>query len=249
MQLFRQLVPHLFTLANLFAGFYGLVMVARGEFLAGFGFIVLAALFDMLDGILSRWIGVASEFGVELDSLADLVSFGVAPAYLLYAVHFHQLGEPGILLSAIPALAGALRLARFNVQLTSLADKSSYTGLPIPAAALTLGSYAVFYHPLPLASPWESLAPIGLTVLLAGMMLSRVQYPNVPRYTRRYIRQHPVETIVFSLGVLVVVVTMGKALFPLLLVYVVGAIPRHLLRHRAERARRRIEELDTEGLL
>jgi CDP-diacylglycerol--serine O-phosphatidyltransferase len=176
-------------------------MVARGEFLAGFGFIVLAALFDMLDGILSRWIGVASEFGVELDSLADLVSFGVAPAYLLYA---------GALPPARRAGHSPFRqFRRWRGRCAWRASTCSSPALPIspPTPAYPSPLPRSRSAPTPcstirslLLSPWESLAPIGLTVLLAGMMLSRVQYPNVPRYTRRYIRQHPVETIVFSLG-------------------------------------------------
>lgn len=243
MRLFRQVVPHLFTLANLFSGFHAIILIAQREFAAGFAFIVLAALFDMLDGILSRAIGVASEFGVELDSLSDVVSFGVAPSYLVYMVHLHQLGGIGMVVSAILALAGALRLARFNVQLTSLADKPAFVGLPIPAAALTVGSYAVFFHPPGLPAPWDTVILAGLVLLLAGLMLSRIRFPNTPRYSRRFLRQHPVETLVFTLGVVVVVVTRGYALFPLMMVYVVGSIVRDRIQWWR---RRRWEELDAE---
>ncbi len=244
MRLLRQLVPHLFTLANLFAGFHALVLIAQGRFGAGFAFIVLAALFDMLDGILSRTIGVASEFGVELDSLSDVVSFGVAPAYFAYAAHFHQFGGIGMLVAALPALAGAVRLARFNVQLTTLADKPEFVGLPIPAAALTLGSYLTFFHPTAVPAPWDTIALTGLIAVLGGLMVSRVRFPNVPRYTRRYMRQHPVETVVFTLGVLAVVMTRGYALFPLLLVYILGSV----VRSEVQRwRRRRLEEWDAES--
>ncbi len=245
MRLFRQLVPHLFTLANLFAGFHAIVLIAQQQLVEGFAFIVLAALFDMLDGILSRAIGVASEFGVELDSLSDVVSFGVAPAYLLWVAHFHSLGGVGMLLAAVPALAGALRLARFNVQLTSLADKLSFVGLPIPAAALTLGSYVVFFHPRGIAAPWDTVVLTGLVLSVAGLMLSRVAFLNVPRYTRRFIRQHPVQTLVFTLGVLAAVLTGGWALFPLLMVYIVGSLGWEGLRRWR---RRRVEEEDAESL-
>ncbi len=246
MRLLRHVVPHLFTLANLFAGFHAIVLIAQHQLASGFAFIVLAALFDMLDGVLSRAIGVASDFGVELDSLSDIVSFGVAPAYLVYVAHFHQLGGIGMLMAAVPALAGALRLARFNVQLTSLADKPAFVGLPIPAAALTLGSYVVFYELRGvLPAPWDTVALTALVVGLATLMLSRVSFPNVPRYSRRYIRQHPVETLVFTLGVALVVITRGDALFPLLLVYIVGS----LLRDRLRRWRQRhLAEWDAESL-
>ncbi|MEN3026697.1 MAG: CDP-diacylglycerol--serine O-phosphatidyltransferase [Chlorobiota bacterium] len=246
MKLLRQVVPHLFTLANLFAGFHAIVLIAQQQLMAGFAFIVLASLFDMLDGVLSRAVGVASEFGVELDSLSDVVSFGVAPAYLVYVAHFYQLGGVGMLLAAVPALAGALRLARFNVQLTTLADKPNFVGLPIPAAALTLGSYVVFFHQRSsFPPPWDSLLLGGLTLLLAALMLSRVKFPNVPRYSRRYIRQHPVRTVVFTVGVVAVLVTQGYALFPLLLLYVAGSV----VMDSIERLRRQhAEEWDAEGM-
>ncbi|MCS7169021.1 MAG: CDP-diacylglycerol--serine O-phosphatidyltransferase [Candidatus Kapabacteria bacterium] len=244
MKFSRQLVPHLFTLANLFAGFHAIVLIAQGQFATGFVFIVLAALFDMLDGVLSRAIGVASDFGVELDSLSDIVSFGVAPAYLAYMVHLHQLGGAGMLLAAVPALAGALRLARFNLQLSSLADKPAFVGLPIPASALTLGSYLVFVHPQHWASPWDTVALSGLVLLLAALMLSRISFPNVPRCNYRYVRQHPLETLVFILGVLLVLVTRGQAFFPLMMIYVVGSV----LRDGLKRWRyRRVEEWDAES--
>lgn len=245
MRLFRQLVPHLFTLANLFSGFHAIILVAQGRFLEGFAFIVLASLFDMLDGILSRAIGVASDFGVELDSLSDVVSFGVAPAYLVYAAHLHQLGGVGMLLSAVPALAGAIRLARFNVQLSSLADKPEFIGLPVPAAALTLGAYTVFFHPRLFSAPWDTVALVVLVLGLAVLMVSRVRFPNTPRYSRRYIRQHPVQTVVFTLGVVVVVVTRGDALFPLLLLYILGSVVRDGIRRWR---RRRTEEWDAENI-
>lgn len=244
MRLFRQLVPHLFTLANLFAGFYAIVLIAQQRLLEGFAFIVLAALFDMLDGILSRAIGAASEFGVELDSLSDVVSFGVAPAYLLWVAHFHALGGVGMLVAALPALAGALRLARFNVQLSSLADKPSFVGLPIPAAALTLGSYVVFFHTRGIVPPWNTIVLTGLVLSVAALMLSRVAFPNTPRYTRRFIRQHPVETVVFTLGVLVAILTGGQALFPLLMLYIMGSLGREGLQWWR---RRRVEEEDAES--
>ncbi len=245
MRIFRYGVPHLFTLANLFSGFHAIVLIAQHRLLEGFGFIVLAALFDMLDGVLSRAIGVASEFGVELDSLSDIVSFGVAPAYLLWEAHFRGLGGVGMLLAALPALAGALRLARFNVQLSTLADKTAFIGLPIPAAALTLSSYVVFFHTRGVPAPWDTAVLVGLVLMVAGLMISRVPFPNVPRYSRRFMRQHPVETVVFTIGVLVVLVTQGRALFPLLMVYIVGSLLREGL---SRRKRRRAEEEDVESV-
>jgi len=119
----KSLVPNLLTLVNLFSGFAAIVYFAGGDFKRGALFILIAAIFDMLDGLVARLINAASEFGAELDSLCDVVSFGVAPSFMLYKMFFYQFSEFGILIAALPVLAGATRLARFNIQLRNLEDK------------------------------------------------------------------------------------------------------------------------------
>ena len=119
----RSIAPNLLTLANLFSGFTAIIYTTQGDFYSAALFIFLGAIFDMLDGIAARIMQTSSEFGVELDSLCDAITFGMAPSFLLYFSYFNTYGETGILFSSLPAIAGVVRLARFNSQLTSLEDK------------------------------------------------------------------------------------------------------------------------------
>ena len=123
MRFTRSIVPNLFTLMNVFMGFSAIIYIADGQLYKAGLFILLAGLFDALDGIIARLLKATSELGAELDSLCDAVSFGVAPAFMLYQAYFYQFNEYGILLASLPALAGVTRLARFNVMLTSFEDK------------------------------------------------------------------------------------------------------------------------------
>ena len=117
MKITRAVVPSLFTVLNMFCGFLSLIQAARGDILQASWLIVLAAGFDALDGVMARITKSSSEFGVEIDSLSDVISFGVAPAFLAYTISLHEMGPLGILLSSMLMVFGGLRLARFNVQL------------------------------------------------------------------------------------------------------------------------------------
>ena len=138
----RAAVPNFFTLMNLLAGFFSLIQTATGNLEAAAWLVVLAGFFDLLDGMMARLVGVSGEFGVELDSLSDVVSFGVAPSFLLYVFGLHQLGPLwGALLASLPALFGAVRLARFNSLAVAGEKQAEFSGLPIPAQA---GAVVVF---------------------------------------------------------------------------------------------------------
>src|SRR5947208_578205 len=142
----RSVIPSLFTVMNLFSGFIAIkTAFMDSDFEKAGWFIVLGALFDTLDGLMARLTHSASEFGVELDSLADVVTFGVAPSAIIYKLYFFQFETIGILIAALPAICGALRLARFNVQLVGF-DKDFFKGLPIPSAALLIVSYVTFHY-------------------------------------------------------------------------------------------------------
>ncbi|MBI4810331.1 MAG: CDP-diacylglycerol--serine O-phosphatidyltransferase, partial [Ignavibacteriales bacterium] len=135
MRITRAVVPSLFTILNIFSGFRSIIHSSQGDYILAAWFIILAALFDMLDGIMARITKSSSDFGVELDSLSDVVSFGAAPSFLIYSIHLHTIEGWGMLISAMPMIFGALRLARFNVQLIGY-DKDFFKGLPIPAMAI-----------------------------------------------------------------------------------------------------------------
>jgi len=184
----RQVVvvmPSAFTLGNLFFGFWAIVSAFNGNFLWAGWFIVFAGILDMLDGRIARLSNTGSRFGAELDSLVDLISFGMAPALLIYFLDFSGAGKFAWLLSYIYVTAVALRLARFNVLSAGKPSTGWFTGLPSPAAGMTLATYYPFsqteWYRASLA--YLNLQHQGLVVLmllLALLMLSNVKYPKFP---------------------------------------------------------------------
>ena len=190
----------------------------------------MSGIFDMLDGVIARLVRSTSEFGVELDSLCDAVSFGVAPSVMLYVVFFHEWLNWGLLISSLPALAGVLRLARFNVQLTSFEDKQYFRGMPIPAGAFTIVSYVIFTHQSGmLPEEWRPGMLTFVTALTALAMVSTIKYDNLPRPTKQSIRQRPLIFLVFLSGVVVSLFTGGKAIFPFMMLYLIGGAIRHAI--------------------
>lgn len=228
MRVTRSIIPNLFTLANLFCGFASITAAMNGEIERAALFILLSGIFDALDGVIARLVRSTSEFGVELDSLCDAVSFGVAPSVMLWVVFFHEWQNWGLLLASLPALAGVLRLARFNVQLTSMEDKLYFRGMPIPAGAFTVVSYIVFTHTSgDIPVEWQPLALTLVTLITAGAMVSTIKYDNLPRPTPAAIRQRPLVFLVFLAGVGASIATGGSAIFPFMMLYMIGGAIRH----------------------
>lgn len=138
------ILPNLITTGNLFFGFFSIVKCLQGDFEWAASAILLAAVFDVLDGRVARMTGGTSEFGVQYDSLCDLVSFGLAPAFLMYQAGLSSLGRPGWIICFLFLACGALRLARFNVQSAIGKASGDFTGLPIPMAAGVVACYVSF---------------------------------------------------------------------------------------------------------
>jgi CDP-diacylglycerol--serine O-phosphatidyltransferase len=167
------LLPSLFTLANLFCGWSCVVYAMRGELDTAAPFIGVAMVLDILDGRIARMTGTASEFGVQLDSLADLVSFGMAPAVLTYAWGLAPLGRLGWAVGFLFVTAAALRLARFNIQKGT--DKRYFVGLASPAAGAIVAS-TVFYYPAGLQGRPEAYLAVLLLVVPALLMVSTIRF-------------------------------------------------------------------------
>ena len=236
MRVTRSFVPNLFTLANLFCGFYAIVVTSQGEFLRGAVFVLAAAIFDTLDGFMARLTRSTSEFGVELDSLCDAVSFGVEPAYMLYKIYFFHFGDFGILLASLPALAGVMRLARFNVQIVSFEDKKFFKGLPIPSGALTIISYIIFYqmrHVFP--ANFEPALLIAVTIITSLTMVSTIKFDNLPKPTKATWKDKPVVLVIFFIAVIGSIVTLGKFIFPFMIFYIVASSLRHFYNYLRRR--------------
>ncbi|ACL21051.1 CDP-diacylglycerol--serine O-phosphatidyltransferase [Desulfitobacterium sp. LBE] len=164
------MIPSFFTLGNLFFGFLSLLWTMNGGYKMAAGFILLSVLMDSMDGKVARKLSVSSDFGKELDSLCDVVSFGVAPAILTYQlVLATHMGVWGMLLAAAFALCGAVRLARFNV----LNISTHFLGVPITFAGGLMALMVLFYRNL----PWL-VFPVALAVL-AVLMVSTFKVPKL----------------------------------------------------------------------
>jgi CDP-diacylglycerol--serine O-phosphatidyltransferase len=177
-------VPSLFTLFNLFFGFWAIVLAARGELYQAGWFIVFAAILDVLDGRVARLSGTGTRFGAELDSLVDIVSFGVAPAFVMYQVTFASMGQMAWVICYFYVMAAAIRLARFNITQAGR-TKSYFIGMPSPAAAMTLATYFPFtqtalYQDQLAHWPWQLILTF-LMISLAILMVSNVRYAQLPR--------------------------------------------------------------------
>lgn len=241
MRITRAVVPSLFTVLNMFSGFMSIIHASRGEYIASSWFIVLAAGFDSLDGVMARLTKSTSDFGVQIDSLSDVVSFGAAPAFLVYKIALYQLGGFGIFLSSLLMIFGGLRLARFNVQLVGH-DKDHFVGLPIPASAITVASLVLSrYREGQGLDPWAEAILPWLAASLGLLMVSKVKYDTIPKISPKGIRREPWKFAFALLGVVVVALMGQNAIFPLLILFILIGLVRYLLtsvkRLRLRRAR------------
>jgi len=168
------ILPSLFTTGNLFLGFWAIVKSLDGRFEEAAPLIGGAVVLDMLDGRIARLTGTQSEFGAELDSLADAVSFGVAPALLAYLWALHLVPRAGWPVAFLFLVCGVLRLARFNVQ-KHVVDSRYFVGLPIPAAAAQVAAL-VYALPDPIQDRWAAGLILAMVVIVSGLMVSTFRY-------------------------------------------------------------------------
>src|SRR6266700_299258 len=224
-------VPSLFTLFNLFFGIWAMVLAARGEFYRASWFIVFAGILDTLDGRVARLSNTGTRFGAELDSLVDIVSFGVAPAFLMYRLEFAGAGQAAWIFCYFYVMAAAIRLARFNITQAGRA-KTAFVGLPSPAAGMTLATFYPFtqtalYEATLRTVPWHMVLTF-LMILLAILMVSNVRYATVPRAGIRTVRG------VLGLAVILAIIVFGiwkydEFFFPLGVAYMLYGVLRAAL--------------------
>src|SRR5438445_3036657 len=183
------ILPNLFTSAGLFSGFYSIICTLDGEYWKAAVLILVAQLCDALDGRIARLTRSTSSFGVQYDSLADLVAFGVAPGILVYQWALRPWGRWGWLAASLYVTCGALRLARFNVQLAPV-QKRYFVGLPIPAAAGVIAATVLLY--LWLGGEGETGKHIMMLLVIfgvAGLMVSEIRYYSFKEI--RFHHRHP----------------------------------------------------------
>lgn len=217
------LLPNMITMTSMFLGFLSMIWSVQGRFSDACLALLVSALMDGLDGKVARLTHSASEFGVQFDSLADLVAFGLAPAILTWEWQLQSLGRVGVAAAFIYAACGALRLARFNVNVATT-SKRFFIGLPIPAAACTLICFVFFAGEMPeLFSSIIPYATILITVGTGLLMVSRVRYFSFKEYD--IFRAHPYRVLVSFLILLAFVYSSPKIIsFVYCAAYILGGL-------------------------
>lgn len=207
-----------------------MIFTSDGDFQLAAVMIFAASIFDLVDGIVARLLKTTSQFGVELDSLADVVSFGAAPAFLIYSFHFYKFGWIGIIISSLLLIFGALRLARFNSQIVEIEVKGDFKGLPIPLSAITISMF-VYY----VSNNGEFIQPlyyvsVPLVLIVSVLMVSSIKYSAFPKLNKSTLKGKPFYLIFAIIGLVLTFLTDGTALFYIFLGIVLFGIFRHLVK-------------------
>ena len=222
-----RLVPSTLTLLGLVSGITAIRFAVDGQWARAVDFVILAMVFDMLDGRAARILGADSRFGAQLDSLADLVSFGVAPAIIMYSWTLRDLHEPGWIVALVFCAASAVRLARFNVQAARDEGATNvhpyFTGLPTPAAA------GMLLLPLLISFQWndpavkQPLVSAAVLIITAALMVSQLPTPSI-KYMKLQ-RRHRVLAILFFGGLAALLILWPWATLTVALLIYIGTIP------------------------
>jgi len=229
------LLPSMLTLGNLLGGFYAIVSVFNGNYVPAAMAILIAGVFDALDGAFARLTGTATDFGIQLDSLADLVSFGIAPGMLAYSWALQPFQRIGWLACFLFVSCGALRLARFNVQARG-GDKRYFVGLPIPAAAGFIASFVLFMKDSSsivlfqheILSPPVTSTLVALSIyLLSFLMVSRIKYLGLKGVDFR--KQRPFALlVVLILCILLIASQPALLIFGFFFSYILSGLVRYI---------------------
>lgn len=235
------ILPNLFTTGNLFCGFWAIIAVFQERFYYASVAILLAAVFDVLDGKVARLSGATTKFGVQYDSLADLVSFGIAPALLAFSWALRPYGRFGWLAAFLFVACGALRLARFNVQ-TSSGEVKYFKGLPIPAAALMIALTILLYLRL-IETGWvKDIVILVMIYVLAFLMVSTIRYISFKELGLA--KRKPFSLFIFVvLSMIVIAMEPTFVLFCFVLFYVFSGPASLLIGWQKKRAFRKIQPI------
>jgi CDP-diacylglycerol--serine O-phosphatidyltransferase len=238
------LLPNLLTTAALFAGFFAVIKSVEGDFVPAAVAALVALVFDGLDGRVARLINAETDFGAEYDSISDAVSFGLAPAVLIYQWALQPFGNIGWLGGFLFTACAGLRLARFNTQ-SAVKDKRYFQGLPVPAGAATLATWVLFVEEAGFAGMWVNLATLFAVYLIALLMVSNVRYRSFKDADLRYRVPFPVAVLVVGLLILVAV-DPPLVLFGFFFVYALaGPVATIFQLRRRRRERRARAEVDS----
>lgn len=225
---FKRIFPNSFTFGNMTCGFLSIVYSAEGEFITAAWLIIIATLCDALDGVVARLTKTTNQFGVELDSLADVISFGAAPAYLIYTYQLHDYSSVGLVIAIFFLLAGGFRLARFNTQLTSF-DKEYFVGLPIPSAAITVASFVLISLDNIAFRTFFEPYILYLILAISLLMISRIKYDSIPSFKFDVLKARPIFPLLILASLIAAIITKGEAIFYVFLLFISFEILRSLI--------------------
>ncbi|GAB4387449.1 MAG: CDP-diacylglycerol--serine O-phosphatidyltransferase [Thermodesulfovibrionales bacterium] len=225
-------LPNSLTLCGMLAGFYAIVTVFKADYTLACWAVLIAAVFDGLDGWVARLTNSTTKFGIELDSLSDVIAFGVAPAALLYKWALYPFGRVGWAAAFLFTACGALRLARYNVQMGST-ERKSFTGMPIPGAAIVVVTMVLFYSALDLRHTGSYFA-LFMTFLLSILMVSTLRFHGAKEID--FSKRKPFWLLV-AVVVIFVLVAMHPAisLFIFAMLYLVGGLAENLYLYMRKR--------------
>jgi CDP-diacylglycerol--serine O-phosphatidyltransferase len=241
------ILPNLFTTGNLFCGFWAIVSVFQEKFFYAAIAILLASVFDVLDGKVARLSGATSKFGVQYDSLADLVSFGIAPALLAFSWALRPYGRFGWLAAFLFVVCGALRLARFNV-LSASGETKYFKGLPIPVAAMMIALTILLYLRL-IETGWvKDIVILVMIYVLAFLMVSNIRYSSFKELDLA--RRKPFRIFMFVvLSMIVIVMEPVIVLSGFVVMYVFSGPVAMIRAWHKKRVLRKLEPVPEEDLL
>jgi len=216
------ILPNTLTLCGMLMGFYSILASLKGNYVHASWAILFAMIFDGLDGWVARLTHSTTKFGIELDSLSDLVAFGVAPAVMMYKWALAPFGRIGWAVAFLFMACGALRLARYNVQMGSTESKS-FTGMPIPAAAVIAASSVLFYYEMWGVSPEKNYSILLMMILIAFLMVSTLRYHGAKEIDFK--SRKPFWILVAFVLVLMIIITHPPiSLFILAMIYLFGGL-------------------------
>ena len=222
----KGIFPGTFTMGNAVCGFLALLSAYEGDVTTACWLVILAGFLDGLDGKVARLSGTTSTFGIELDSLADFLSFGVAPAFIVYTLKLHSMGKWGWVIGVVYIMASGYRLARFNM-LADTDEKKEFMGLPVPGAALTLVSYIIMSYYL-----WGRLEYseylVSMIILFAALMVSQVEYDSFP--DKFNTRKNRIKLLFFLIAAGAALIRPRLLLFPIFAIYIIIGLVREAYR-------------------
>ncbi|MBL7190651.1 CDP-diacylglycerol--serine O-phosphatidyltransferase [bacterium] len=224
-----RILPNTLTMLNMFFGFFAVVKAISGDLVSAGWCITIAAIFDAFDGKVARAVNRGSKFGMEFDSISDILSFGLAPAVLAYQAVFYKMNFAGIIICFVYLLCGGVRLARFNVITVSGGKKKYYLGLPIPIAAITLSSFIILDLSLSRGLVLEYFLTL-LIALLCFLMVSVIPYDKMPQLTIKDGKGNNRKLIFLVLGLTAIAIWPNTMFFPLCMAFILQGIIRAFIR-------------------